>query len=283
MFSVRAKRKVSMEAFDLGRRIRDFIIPNVRKKYHITGQYLSLVAAAEVIQVVRLGLLAAGCGELTEEQLAELGTVLEPEVHQQLRPKSGGKKAVVLEIERLWSDRSAAHAPPGVPQPKASVRVTKVAILSLLGMLLGVGLATLFFYSRGMIRQEVGKDAWESAIFAKATRDVIANRLAEVQAKVAGHACPGKPWEDDQKEVLAFQHALVKATEHAEYERGRLEGLAHPKPVQVPEPASYHIKRVSGIVGKLVQDQKSLLPKGAVDQARSELLRVAVQQGRACK
>jgi hypothetical protein len=283
MFSVRAKRKVSMEAFDLGRRIRDFIIPNIRKKYHITGQYLSLVAAAEVIQVVRLGHLAAGLGELTEEQLAELGTVLEPEVHQQLRPKSGGKKAVVLEIERLWSDRSAAHAPPGVPQSKASVRVIKVAILSLLGMLLGIGLATLFFYSRGMIRQEVGKDAWESAIFAKATRDVIANRLAEVQAKVAGHRCPGKPWEDDQKEVLAFQYALVKATERAEYERGRLEGLAHPKPVQVPEPTPYHIKRVSGIVGKLLQDQKSLLPKGAVDQARSELLRTAVQQGRVCK
>jgi hypothetical protein len=283
MFSVRAKRKVSMEAFDLGRRTRDFIIPNIRKKYHITGQYLSLAAAAEVIQVVRLGLLAAGCGELTEEQLAELGTVLEPEVHQQLRPKSGGKKAVVLEIERLWSDRSAAHAPPGVPQRKASVRAIKVAILSLLGMLLGVGLATLFFHSRGMIRQEVGKDAWESAIFAKATRDVIANRLAEVQAKVAGHHCPGKPWEDDQKEVLASQYALVKATERAEYERGRLEGLAHPKPVQVPEPMSYHIKRVTGIVAKLVQDQKSLLPKGAVDQARAELLRAAVQQGRACK
>ena len=93
MFSVRAERKVSMETSDLGRRIRDFIIPNIRKKYHITGQYLSLAAAAEVIQVVRLGLLAAGFGELTEEQLIELGTVLEPEVHQQLRPRSGGKKA----------------------------------------------------------------------------------------------------------------------------------------------------------------------------------------------
>lgn len=81
-----------MEAFDLGRRIRDFIIPHIRKKYHITGQYLSLVAAAEVIQIVRFGLLAAGCGELTEEQLAALGTILEPEVHKQLRPKSGGKK-----------------------------------------------------------------------------------------------------------------------------------------------------------------------------------------------
>src|SRR5262249_44006632 len=157
-FSVRVKRKVSMEAFDLGRRIRDFIIPSIRKKYHITGQYLSLAAAAEVIQVVRLGLLAAGLGELTEGQLSELGTVLEPEVHQQLRPKSGGKKAVVLEIERLWSDRSAAHAPPGVPQPRAAVRVTKVALLSLLGILLGIGLTTLFFYSRGMIRQEIGKD-----------------------------------------------------------------------------------------------------------------------------
>ena len=102
-----------METFDLGRRIRDFIIPNIRKKYHITGQYLSLAAAAEVIQVVRLGLLAAGFGELTEEQLIELGTVLEPEVHQQLRPRSGGKKAVVLEIERLWSERPAAHATRG--------------------------------------------------------------------------------------------------------------------------------------------------------------------------
>ena len=87
-----------METFDLGRRIRDFIIPNIRKKYHITGQYLSVAAAAEVIQVVRLGFLAAGFGELTEEQLIELGTVLEPEVHQQLRPRSGGKKAVVYSI-----------------------------------------------------------------------------------------------------------------------------------------------------------------------------------------
>ena len=75
----------------------------------------------------------------------------------------------------------------------------------------------------------------------------------------------------------------MKATERAEYERGRVEGLAHPKPIQVPEPTSYHIKRVAGIVGKLLQDQKGLLPKGAVDQAHSELLRVAVQQGRVCK
>ena len=165
-----------MEAFDLGRRIRDFIIPNIRKKYHITGQFLSLAAAAEVIQVVRLGLLAAGFGELTEEQLTELGTVLEPEVHQQLRPRSGGKKAVVLEIERLWSDRSASHATLDGPQPKAPVRVKKVAMLSLLGMLLGMGLATLFFYSRGMIRQEVGKTRWRVR-FGRC-RDVIANRLA---------------------------------------------------------------------------------------------------------
>ena len=272
-----------MEPFNVGRRIRDFVIPHVRTKYHITGQYLSLEAAAEVIQVVRLGLLAAGFGELTEEQLTEIGTVLEPEVHPQLRPGAGGKKAVVLEIERLWSERPVARSTQGVLQPKAAWRVKGVAMLSFLGMVLGIGLATLFFYSRGMIRQEVGKSELDSAIFAKAARDVIANRLGEVRAKMAGHPCPGKTWEDDQKEVLAFQHALVKATEHAEYERGRLEGLAHPKPVQVPEPASYHIKRVSGIVGKLVQDQKSLLPKGAVDQARSELLRVAVQQGRACK
>jgi hypothetical protein len=283
MFSVRVKRKGSMETFELGRRIRDFIIPNIRKKYHITGQYLSLAAAAEVIQVVRLGLLATGFGELTEEQLIELGTVLEPEVHQQLRPKSGGKKAVVLEIERLWSERSAARTPPGVPQPQAAVRVKKVAMLAFLGMLLGIGLATLFFYSRGMIRQEVGEGELENAIFAKATRDVIAQRLAEVQTKVAGHPCPGKTWEDDHKEVLASQHALVKATERAEYVRGRLEGLAHPKPIQIPEPTSYHVKRVAGIVSKLLQDQKNLLPKGAVEPARSELLRVAVQQGRACK
>jgi hypothetical protein len=161
--------------------------------------------------------------------------------------------------------------------------VKGVAMLSLLGMLLGVGLATLFFYNRGMIRQEVGKSEIDSAIFAKAARDVIANRLMEVRAKIAGHTCPGKTWEDDQKDVLAAQHALVKATERAEYERGRLEGLAHPKSIQIPEPTPYHIKRVAGIVGKLMQDQKSLLPKGAVDQARVELLRVAVQQGRVCK
>lgn len=272
-----------METFALGRQIRNYIIPHIRKKYHITGQYLSLGAAAEVIQVVRLGLLAAGFGELTEEQLSELGTILEPEVHQQLRPESGGKKAVVLEIERLWSERPAAHATEGAPHPKAAVGVKKVAILSCLGMLLGIGLTTLFFYSRGMIRQEIGEDELESAIFAKAARDMIAQRLAEVQTKAAGHPCPGKIWEDDHKEVLASQYALVKATERAEYERGRVEGLAHPSLVQVPEPTSYHIKRVSGIVGKLVQDQKSLLPKGAVDQARAEMLRAAVQQGRACK
>jgi len=272
-----------METVDLGRRIRDFIIPHIRKKYHITGQYLSLEAAAEVIQVVRLCLLAAGLGELTEEQLIALGTALEPEVHQQLRPRSGGKKAVVLEIERLWSERPVAHATSGVAQPKTPARVHKVAVLSFLGMLLGIGLATLFFYSRGMIRQEVGKSELESAIFAKATRDVIAHRLTEVQAKAAEHPCPGKTWEDDHKEVLASQHALVKATERAEYERGRVEGLAHPRPIQVPEPTSYHIKRVAGVVGKMLQDHKSLLPKGAVDQARSELLRAAVQQGRVCK
>ena len=272
-----------MEPFDLGRRIRDIIIPHIRKKYHITGQYLTLEAAAEVIQVVRLGLRVAGFGELTEEQLSEVGTVLEPEVHHQLRPRSGGKKAVVLEIERLWSERPVARATREISQPKAAWRVRGIAILSFVGMLLGMGLATLFFYSRGMIRQEIGKDALESAIFARATRDVIANRLAEVRTKVTGHPCPGKPWEEDQKDILASQHALVKATERAEYERGRVEGLAHPKPMQVPEPTAYHIKRVAGIVGKMLQDQKSLLPKGAVDQARSELLRVAVQHGRACK
>ena len=272
-----------MEPFDLGRRIRDVIIPHIRKKYHITGQYLSLEAAAEVVQTVRLGLLVTGFGALTEEQLIELGTVLEPEVHQQLRPRAGGKKAVVLEIERLWSERLVTRPTPDVRQSQAPARVTKVAMLSLLGMLLGIALTTIFFYSRGMIRQEVGKSEVDSAIFAKATRNVIAHRLAEVQTKIAGHPCPGKSWEDDHKEVLASQYALVQATERAEYERGRLEGLAYPKPIQVPEPTPYHIKRVAGIVGKLVQDQKNLLPKGAVDQARSELLLTAVQQGRACK
>jgi hypothetical protein len=276
-------RKASMEPFNLGRRIRDFIIPHVRTKYHITGQYLSLEAAAEVIQVVRLGLLAAGFGELTEEQLTEIGTVLEPEVHPQLRPRSGGKKALVLEIERLWKERPVARFTQGVLQPKAAWRAKGVAMLSFLGMLLGVGLTTLFFYSRGMIRQEVGKSELDSAIFAKATRDVIANRLVEVRAKITNHPCPGRTWEDDQKEVLAAQHALAKATERAEYARGRLDGMAYPKSIQIPEPTPYHIKRVAGIVGKLMQDQKSLLPKGAVEQARIELLRVAVQQGRVCK
>ena len=150
-------------------------------------------------------------------------------------------------------------------------------------MLLGIGLTTLFFYSRGLIRQEVGEGELDNAIFAKATRDVIAKRLAEIQAKVAGYPCPGKTWEDEQKEVLASQHALVIATEQAEYVRGRLEGLAHPKSPQVPEPTSYHVNRVAGIVRKMVQDQKNLLPKSTVDQASSELLRAAVQQGRVCK
>jgi hypothetical protein len=272
-----------MEPFDLGRRIRDFVIPDIRKKYHITGQYLSLEAAAEVIQVVRLGLLTAGLGQLTDEQLSELGTVLENQVHQQLRPKAGGAKEVVAELERLWSERPVTHATPGAPHPPARSRVQWLAVLSLLGILLGMGLATLFFYGRGLIRQEVGQSELESAIFAKATRDVIAQRLVEVQAKVAGYPCPGKTWEDEQKEVIASKQALVKATEQAEYARGRLDGLAHPRSIQIPEPTTYHIRRVTGIVNKMVQDQKNLLPRGAVEQARSELLRVAVQQGHTCK
>ena len=272
-----------MEPFDLGRRIRDVIIPHIRRKHHITGQYLSLEAAAEAVHIVRLGLITAGLGDLTEEQLSEVGTVLEPEVHQQLRPRTGGKKAIVLEIERLWAERPVVRVTPGVSRPKASGRITKVVVLSFAGMLVGIGLATLFFYSRGMMRQGVGKGELESAIFAKATQNVIAQRLTEAEARVTGHPCPGKVWEDDQKEALAFQHALVKATEHAEYARGRLEGLAHPQPIQVPEPTEYHIKRVGGIVGKLVQDQKSLLPRGVVEPARSELMRVALQQGRACQ
>ena len=51
-----------METVDLERRIRDYVIPDIRKKYHITGQYLSLEAAAEVIQIVRLGLRVTGGG-----------------------------------------------------------------------------------------------------------------------------------------------------------------------------------------------------------------------------
>jgi hypothetical protein len=57
-------------------------------------------------------------------------------------------------------------------------------------MLLGMGLATLFFYSRGMIRHEVGAGELEKAIFAQATRNVIAHRLTELQAKVARYRCP---------------------------------------------------------------------------------------------
>jgi hypothetical protein len=150
-------------------------------------------------------------------------------------------------------------------------------------MLLGIGLTTLFFYSRGWMRQEVGKSDVENAIFAKATRDVIAQRLVDMQAKVAKYNCPGKTWEDEQKEVLACKQALVKATEQAEYARGRLDGLAHPQSLQIPEPTTYHINRVTGIVDKMVRDQKNLLPRGAVEQARSDLLRVAIQQGHTCK
>ena len=156
--------------------------------------------------------------------------------------------------------------------------------MALCGMLLGLGLATLFFYSRGMIRHEVGAGELEKAIFAQATRDAITNRLAELQARVARYRCPtNKAWEDDQKEVFASQKALVKAAEHAEYARGRLDGLAHPKSITIPEPTAYHINRMLGIVGKMVQDQKSLLPRGAVEQARVELLRAVVEEGRLCK
>jgi hypothetical protein len=81
-----------LDTSDFERRIRDLVIPTIRKQYRVSGHSLSLEAAAEVIQVVRLGLLAAGWGELTEEQLIALGTVLEYQVHQQLRPRSGGKK-----------------------------------------------------------------------------------------------------------------------------------------------------------------------------------------------
>jgi len=272
-----------METFDFGRRIRDVVVPDIRKTYRVSGHYLSLDAAAEVITVVRLGLLAAGNGELTDEQLSELGTVLEYQVHPDLRPKSGEKKDVVAEIERLWSERQALRTSIDAPSSKAPGRLKWLAMMALLGMLLGMGLATLFFFSRGMIRHEVGEGEVEKAIFAHATRDMIANRLAEVQAKVAGYRCPVKAWEEDQKEVLASQKALVQATEHDAYARGRLEGLAHPKAIQVPEATTYHINRVLGVVNKLIQDQKSLLPKGSVDQARAELLRAAAQQGRVCK
>jgi hypothetical protein len=133
-------------------------------------------------------------------------------------------------------------------------------MLALLGMLLGMGLATLFFFSRGMIRHEVGEGEVEKAILAYATRDTIANRLAELQAKVAGYRCPVKAWEEDQKEVFASQKALVQATEHAIYARGRLEGLAHPKAIR-SQATTYHSNRVLGVVNKMIQDQKSLLPK----------------------
>jgi len=272
-----------METFDFGRRIRDVVVPDIRKTYRVSGHYLSLDAAAEVITVVRLGLLAAGAGELTDEQLSELGTVLEYQVHPDLRPKSGEKKDVVAEIERLWSERQAVHTSVDASSSKAPGRLKWLAMLALLGMLLGMGLATLFFFSRGMIRHEVGEGEVEKAILAHATRDMIANRLAELQAKVAGYRCPVKAWEEDQKEVFASQKALVQATEHAIYARGRLEGLAHPKAIQVPEPTTYHINRILGVVNKMIQDQKSLLPKGSVEQARAELLRAVVQQGRACK
>ena len=272
-----------LDMSDFERRIRDLIIPAIRKQYRVTGHYLSLEAAAEVIQVVRLGLLAAGWGELTEEQLIALGTVLEYQVHQQLRPRSGGKKDVVSEIEQLWAARQAARATLGVPPPKAPPRRPWVAIMLLCGLLLGMGLTTLFFYSRGMMRHEVGADELEKAIFAQATRDAIANRLTELQAKVARYRCPTKAWEDDQKEVLASQKALVQATEHAEYARGRLDGLAHPKSITVPEPTAYHSNRILGIVGKMVQDQKSSLPRGVVEQAREELLRAVVEEGRMCQ
>jgi hypothetical protein len=274
-------KPIDMSNFE--RRIRDLVIPAIRKQYRVTGHYLSLEAAAEVIQVVRLGLLAAGWGELTEEQLIALGTVLEYQVHQQLRPRSGGKKNIVSEIEQLWAARQAAHATLGVPPPKAPARRPWVAIMALCGMLLGMGLATLFFSSRGMIRHAVGEGEVEKAMFAHATRDVIAHRLAELQAKIARYGCPGKAWEDDLKEMIASQKALVKAVAHAEYAHGRLDGLAYPKAITVPEPTAYHIKRVLGIVNKMVQDQKSLLPKGAVDQARAELLRAVVEEGRSCQ
>ena len=272
-----------MELSDLGRRIRDYVIPEVRKKYHITGQYLSLEAAIEVIQVVRLGLLTAGLGQLTEAQLSELGAAIEHQIHQQLKPQTGGPKEIVAEIERLWSTRPATHATAGGPRPAGTAGVKWLAVLSVFGMLLGIGLTTLFFYSRGLIRQEVGKSEVDNAVFAKATRDVIAQRLVEMQAKVAKYQCPGKAWEDEQKEVLACKQALVIATEQAEYARGRLHGLAHPQSPQIPEPATYHINRMTGVVDKMVRDQKNLLPRSAVEQARSELLRAAVQQGHTCK
>jgi len=182
-----------METFDFGRRIRDVVLPEVRKTYHATGHYLSLEAAAGAITVVRLGLLAAGCGELTEEQLLELGTALEYQVHPELRPRSGEKKDVVAEIERLWAERQGTHASLGGPPPKASVRVRWVVMMALLGILLGLGVATLFFSSRGMMRHEVEAGEVEKAIFAQATRDVITNRLTDLQAKVARYRCPVRP------------------------------------------------------------------------------------------
>ena len=107
-----------METFELGRRIRDFIIPNIRKKYHITGQYLSLAAAAEVIQVVRLGLLATGFGELTEEQLIELGTVLEPEYTSNSDPSQVGKSRRVGNRATVVRKVSGSHSSRRSSTPK---------------------------------------------------------------------------------------------------------------------------------------------------------------------
>jgi len=216
-------------------------------------------------------------------QLGRPGTVLEYRMSDELGTRAGRERDVVSEIEQLWAARQAAHTTLGMPPAKTSSRLPWVAIMSLFGMLLGMGLATLFFYSRGMMRHEVGADELEKAIFAQATRDVIANRLAELQAKVARYRCPNKAWEDDQKEVFASQKALVKAAEHAEYARGRLDGLADPKPITIPEPTAYHTNRMLGIVGKMVQEKKSLLPRGVVEQARAELLRAVVEEGRLCK
>ena len=81
-----------METFALGRRIRDSIIPNIRKKYHITGQYLSLAAAAEVIQVVRLGLLAAGVGNSPRSNSSNSGLYLSPKYTSNSDPSPVGKK-----------------------------------------------------------------------------------------------------------------------------------------------------------------------------------------------
>ena len=96
-----------MEPSDLGRRIRDFIIPEVRKKYHITGQYLSLEAAVEVIQVVRLVSSPQGLGNSPRSNSANSEPPLSPRYTSNLNPirwekrsRAGNRATVVRQASR---------------------------------------------------------------------------------------------------------------------------------------------------------------------------------------